>query len=210
MIYLKNKIFNKSIFKTAFIIVLSAIVFFFASYFYLDRNFKQQAAATERKDTTVPYKNLPDNAGIAFVLPDFSAVLVYLDFENNSVAVLNVEDYDASNSVYYGYSVDFTVETDYELIGGIVDRIGGVNIEKNGETLRYTGVQVIDLISENQDATLKKQLILQIFEQFSKNNFSKEDFIYIIENSKTDLSLIDVIDWLDRIDKINKNIKFVN
>ena len=207
---MKNKIFNKSIFKTVFIIALSALVFFFTSYFYLDRNFKQQAAATERKDTTVPYKNLPDNAGIAFVLPDFSAVLVYLDFENNSVAVLNVEDYDASNSVYYGYSVDFTVETDYELIGGIVDRIGGGNIEKNGETLRYTGVQVIDLISENQDATLKKQLILQIFEQFSKNNFSKEDFIYIIENSKTDLSLIDVIDWLDRIDKINKNIKFVN
>ncbi|MBQ8267756.1 MAG: hypothetical protein IJZ21_05170, partial [Clostridia bacterium] len=101
-------------------------------------------------------------------------------------------------------------ETDYQLIGGIVDRVGGVNVEVNGETLRYTGVQIIDLISVNPDEDMKAQVITQIFRQISENNFSKDDFIYIIENSKSNLTVVDCIYWLDYIGEMRGNINFVN
>ncbi len=196
--------------KKAFVVVFSAAIFFFGAYAYLYYNLNGQTAKADQKDYTVPYENLPDNAGIAFLLPDSSAVIAYLDFENRCINVINIEVYDITNNLYYGYTVDFTVETDYQLIGGIVDRVGGVNIQLNGEILRYTGVQVIDLISVNSDANIKPQLITQIFKQISENDFSKDDFIYIIENSKSNLTVVDCIYWLDYIGEMRGNINFVN
>lgn len=185
-------------------------MFFGAAYAYLNYNFNNQTAKADQKDYTVPYKNLPDNSGIAFLLPDGNGVMAHLDFENSCINVVNIENYDRNNNMYYGYTVDYIIETDYQLIGGIVDRVGGVNVEINGETLRYTGVQIIDLISVNSDVNIKMQIITQIFKQISKNNFSTDDFVYIIENSKSNLSIIDCIYWLDYIDEMSRNINFVN
>lgn len=190
--------------------VFSALIFFFGAYAYLDYNLNKQTAEADQKDYTVPYENLPDNTGIAFLLPDSSAVIVYLDFENSCINVINIENYDRNNNMYFGYTVDYVIETDYQLIGGIVDRVGGVNIGVNGETLRYTGVQVIDLISVNSDVNIKTQVITQIFKQISKIGFSKDDFIYIIENSKSNLTVVDCIYWLDYIDEMRSSINFVN
>lgn len=210
VIFLKDKIFNKNVFKKALIIFCSALIFFFGAYAYLDYNLNRQTAKADQKDYSVPYNPVPDNAGIAFLLPDSSAVLAYLDFENECINVVDIEKYDNGNNLYFGYTVDFTVHTDYQLIGGIIDRIGGVNIEINGETLRYTGIQVIDLISKNYDKNIKPQIISQIFEQISKNNFSKDDFVYIIENSSSNLTIVDCIYWLDYIEKLCGRINLVN
>lgn len=210
MIFLKSKIFDKNIVKRAFIIVSSALIFFFGAYAYLDYNLGKQTAKTDLKDYTVPYEQIPENAGIAFLLPDGSAVLAHLNFENACIDVVNIEEYDSDNDLYYGYTADFTVETDYRLISGIIDRVGGVNIENGGETLRYTGVQVIDLISENSSTDIKNQIVTGVFEQISKNNFSKEDFIYIIDNSKSSLTVVDCVYWLDYTEQICGRINFVN
>ena len=210
MIFLKNKILNKNVLKKAFIVLFSGGIFFLGAYAYLDYNINKQATKTEEKDYSVPYKNIPDNAGIAFALPNGSAVLCYLDFENTCIKVLNIEDYDRNNSTYYGYDVDYNVQTDYDFICGIIDRVGGVSIEINDEIMRYTGVQVIDLISSDYDSNIKNQIIAQIFDCISKNNFSNDDFVYIIENSENDLSIVDCIYWLDYIGEMVKKISLVN
>lgn len=185
------------------------MLFFGASYVYLHYNLNR-ATQTERKDYTVPYKHIPDNAGVGFLLPDSSAVLVYLNFENNCINVVNIEKYDAANDLYYGYTVDYTVEVTYPFISGIVDRLGGINIRVNGEVLRYTGVQVVELAKGNKDSTIKSQIISEVFSQISKSGFSKENFVYIIQNTNTDLSLLDCIYWMDYIDNIRGDIKFIN
>lgn len=210
VIFLRCNFFCKTVFKRAVVIVSSALVFFLGAYAYLDYNLNKQTAEADRKDYTVPYEQKLENAGIVFLLPDGSAVLAYLDFENDCINVINIERYDSGNDLYYGYTADFTVETDYKLIGGIIDRIGGVNIEIGGEILRYTGVQVIDLISQNSNDNIKNQIIIGIFEQISKNNFSKDDLLYIIENSNSSLTVIDCVYWLDHIGQICRTINFVN
>ena len=210
VIFLRRNFFCKTVFKRAVVIVSSALVFFLGAYAYLDYNLNRQTAEADRKDYTVPYEQKLENAGIVFLLPDGSAVLAYLDFENDCINVINIERYDSGNDLYYGYTADFTVETDYKLIGGIIYRIGGVNIEIDGEILRYTGIQVIDLISQNSNDNIKNQIIIGIFEQISKNNFSKDDLLYIIENSNSSLTVIDCVYWLDHIGQICRTINFVN
>lgn len=210
MIFLKIKVFNKNILKRALIIFFCGALFFSAAYAYLDYNLNKQTANADQKDYTVPYKNIPDNAGIIFLLPDGSGVMAYLDFESSCINVVNIENYDRNNDMYYGYTADYVIEADYQFIGGIVDRVGGISIEIDGEILRYTGVQVIDLLSVNHDENIKPQIITQIFNQISKSGFSRDDFVYIIENGEGNLSIIDCIYWLDYIDELRKNITFAN
>lgn len=203
-------IFLKKIFKRVFIAVLSLILFFGVAYAYLHYNFNNATTDADQKDYTVPYERRPQNCGIAFVYPNSSATLVYLDFENTCIRLLDLNDFSENQKYYRGYSADYSVKTSYELIEGLVDRVGGVNIEYGGELLRYTGVQVIDLISNGCGAEIKNQILAEIFKQISKNNFSKEDFVYIIENSESNLSIIDCIYWLDYIKDMSGKISFID
>ncbi len=203
-------IFLKKILKTALITFLSGAIFFGAAYAYLDYNFKKATADVDEKDYTVPYTRTPDSCGVVFVFPNNSATLVYLDFEKENIRLLDIETYDPLCPEYYGYTADYTVTTDYELIEGIIDRVGGIDITENGTTTRCMGVHVIDIIAYGRVDDIKKQTLKQIFKKISQNSFSKEDFVYIIENSKTDLSFFDCIDWLDYLKGMSSKVEFVN
>ncbi len=200
----------KSILKKILIIFFCGASVFAASYAYLNFSFKKSMAKIDQKEENVPYEHIPDNAGIGFLLPDGSALLTYLNFKEKCINVINVEQYDKSNNMYFGYTMDYTVQVNHTLIAGLVDRVGGVAIRANGEMLRYTGVQVVDAISNSKDNDIKEQIITEIFRRISENGFSKEDFVYIIQNSKTDLSLLNCIYWINDINKICDNIVFID
>ena len=164
------------------IIFLSGAIFFGAAYAYLDYNINVDTADVDQKDYTVPYVRTPESCGIAFVFPDDSATLVYLDFEEENIRLLSIDSFDPSRPEYYGYTADYTVQTSYELIEGIIGRVEDIN----------------------------RQILLQIFDKISKNSFSKDDFVYIIENSESDLSFVDCIDWLDYLKSMSGRVNFVN
>ena len=202
--------FMKKIFKVALITILSGAIFFGSAYAYLDYSFDKTSKEADQKEYEVPYSYTPENCGIAFVYPGNSATLTYLDFEKESIWILDIDDFDATRPEYYGYTADYVVNVSYELIEGIIDRAGGVELEHQNETLRYTGVQVIDFIASGQIENLKREIILQIFKKASNNDFSTDDLVYIIENSESTLSLIDCIDWIDYIKPMSNRVQFVN
>ena len=158
----------------------------------------------------VPYNRYPENEGILLTFPNQSAVILYLDFEDSCIELLDVEKVNENQNVYHGYPVDYTISVNYELVEGLINRVGGINLDYNGEKLRYTGSQAVALISQGCDVELRKQFLLKFFEQLSKNDFSRSDLVYIMENSKSDLSIIDCLDWIDHLPKMSKNITFVN
>ena len=188
-------------------VLMCGMLFFGAVYGYLYYNLNKEILNVDEKDYEVPYKHIPENKGIGFLLPDGSAVLVYLNFEKGCINVVDVETYDSNNNLYFGYTMDYTVVVDRELIGGMVDRVGGVNLRVEEETLRYTGVQVAELIGKTTDKTVKSQIISEIFRGISKNGLTKENFIYILQNSETNLTVLDCIDWYDYIDEIFRKIE---
>lgn len=210
MIFLKGKLFNKNVLKRAFIVFFSGLIFFFCSYVYLNLNLKNDTQAADQKDYTVPYEQVPQNACVVFVFPSDNAYFVNLDFESRNIKLVTLENFDPKNQNHYGYTADYMVECDYQLLVGLIDRIGGVNLTLEKETLRYTGVQVIDLIATGSFKKIKTQLLSQIFDQIAKNGFSKEDLVYIIENSESNLSVVDCIYWLDYIVDMSSRVSFVN
>lgn len=203
-------IFLKNVLKKAFVIFLCGFIFFGASYAYLDYNIKKNTISAEQKEYKVPYARTPENKNLVFVFADDSALLVHLDFDSMGIRLIDIDEFDTNITNYTGYNVDYTIKTDYRLIEGIVDRVGGINLNTNNEMLRYTGVQVVDLISYGCDNTLKRQIINAVFEQIAQNSFSKDDFVYIIENGKTNLLIIDCIYWVDYIKEMSRRINYVN
>lgn len=208
---MKNKNLQKSAFKKAFIIFYCTLVFFLASYAYLQINIGNGTdTQADAPDYTIPYKRTPDDKGIAFIFPDNSFIIVYLNFNDSSINILNVSCFDEKTTQYSGYTTDFKVYTDYELIEGIVDRVGGINLEIDGQTMRYTGNQITEFFSIPYTKEFKNEVISQIFNQISKNGLSKDDFSYIIENSDTDLTIPDCFDWFEYIKDMSSRVSFVN
>ena len=202
--------FMKRIFKTAIITFLSGAIFLGAAYAYLDYTLNKTTADVDEKDYTVPYNYKPESKGIALVFPDDSATLIYLDFERENIRLLDIENFDSSVPEYYGYSADYTIKMNYELIGDIIDRVGGIEIMSDGVNVRYTGVQVLDLIAYDEVKDIKKQVLSQVFKKISKNSFSKDDIVYIIENGEGNLSFLDCIDWLDYLKDMSSRVEFIN
>lgn len=201
----------RKIFKTALIIFISTVVFSASAYAYLYTSLKSDDSKADTKEESIPYYSLPYNCGVMFALPGGGGCLMYLDFEKSSVQVYFTDSYDRERIRYGDYTVDYTVKLDYELIAGIVDRVGGITMDIDGETLRLTGIQTVDIITETPESDdIKRKIISQILLQISKNGFSKEDFVYIIENSGTDLLVPDCFYWQDYIAELCENAVILN
>lgn len=200
--------------KTVFSIIFAGLVFFAGAYLYLTAatGVTENQMNADAKDMTVPYSpSYPDNAGLLTVFPDNSAALIYLDFSEQRIYTALMDEYTEGVSEYLGYDISHTVFADYSLISGITDRVGGLELELNGEKLRYTGVQITDYLSRTPATNeLKRQLISLIFERISKNGFSRDDLVYIIENSDTDLTVPDCFEWPAFISDMALRAVFIN
>ena len=148
------------------------------------------------KNYRIPYEALPDNCGVLFAFPDKSGCLFNLDFTNRKINGLIIENIEKDPVQLAGYTADYTVHSSYELIAGIIDKAGGVELEIEGEILRYTGIQIIDIISVTKDIDdIRYNVIIQVLQKISQNGFSKEDFSYIIEYGNTDLTIPICYEW---------------
>ena len=196
--------------KTAFVVFFCFLLFFGGSWAYLEMTLKSNESSVDTKDYTVPYDSAPDNCGLLLEAPLESRWLIFLDFEKERIMILEASALKSDSTEYLGYSVDYRIDADYELIAEIIDRVGGLELNINGTLLRYTGVQVCDLLCVNCSKDTKKQIFSTFFEKVSKNGFSKNDFAYVIDNSDTTLTMPICFDWPQRVSQMCRNISFVN
>lgn len=197
----------KYILKLISVCVLCGIIFIGSGYLYLNRELETSEIPTE----PVPYYNpIPENKGIMF---DFHGerILAFMNFEESSLNM--VFDYYNTpvGEKLYGYSVDFLVEGDYDLLAGIVNIAEGITLNLSGEDLRYTGVQVVGVLRQNSnDIDLKIRIIEQILKNLKTTGFTRSDFLFLIENSETTLTIPDCYYWSDYIKDLCKNFKVIN
>ncbi len=177
-------------------------VFIGVGYYYI----QSQTTPAKSETESVPYyEYTPENKG---VLLNFGTrcVYTYLDFANLAVTVI----INPENTEEKGYATDFIVDADYTLIAKMIDYFEGVNLDIEGETLRYTGGQVVDLLSSNNDNELREKIISSVFLKIKEQGVGVDFFNIIIINSKTDLKMPDCYFWKDKIDDISNNINFLN
>lgn len=187
--------------------ILICIVFIGSGYLYLSRELKP----TEIKDESVPYyQALPDNKGILFDICG-DRLLFYLNFEDKNIRIMFDHSDSKAGDTLMGYPVNFVVNGDYNLLAGIIDCVGGVEIHLANETLRHTGVQVSDILSRTTHREdIIREIILSFFKKIQKNGFQKSDFLYIIENSDTNLTVPDCYHWSDYAKELSSDIKIIN
>ena len=202
-------IFLKKIVQTVLFTVICTSLFLGASFGYLKYNLNMKTINTEQKQGGIPYKKTPSNCGVSFVFENDSACILYLDFKKTCINVIDIPEFDEKIYLYNGFTNDYQIYFTDELLCGIIDRIGGIDLTFEEETLRYTGSQVIEYLLKDNTNKVKRQIISQIFEKISKNDFSKDDFVYIIENSKTNLRLIDCIYWIGYLKDMSATVNFI-
>ena len=192
------------------IILLCCLVMIGSSYLYLEISLNY--SETDTTESNIPYAEpLPESAGILLYLTEDEGYLIYLNFKDDNITIAKIEDTQEELKDYFGYEINYTITTDYIVLANFIDRLGGIELYDNGETLRYTGLQVLDKINlakENDD--LKREVIRRFFETVSTNGISKEDFVYIIENTETDLTVPNCYYWPPYISEIAKNTRFIN
>lgn len=192
----------KILLKRVIIIFLCMLTFATVSYLYL-HNIKTEEPS-DAPNSLIPYSSFPKNAFLIFEFTNGS-LIAELDFEKSFLLITNnFEERELLDNC-------FTVKADDKLISGMIDRVGGIELFSDGQLMRFTGTQIIDMLKESQNS---KSLSLNVLDEYLKKlsvlNITRQDFVYIIENSDTDLSIPDCFYWHEYINVLckNYNIKF--
>ena len=186
--------------------VICCSLFVGGGYFYLRQNFKE----TENKVSSIPYSfSAPENKGIMLDICD-NLTFLYLDFGEERLKVIIPPEADYNGEIF-GYPIDFTVKTDYRFVSRLIDCADGIELEISGETLRYTGVQISDILSRTVDTSeLKRKIIIALLEKIGKNGLDGEFFNYLVESADTDITVPDCYYWERYITKLCKNGVIIN
>ena len=201
---MKRKLFG--IIKLVFICIVCCSLFVGGGYFYLRKNFKE----TENKVSSVPYSfSAPESKGIMLDICG-GLTFLYLDFEQERLTVIIPPETEYDGEIF-GYPIDFTVKSDYGFVTRLIDCADGIELDLTGETLRYTGVQISDILSRTVDASeLKRQIITALFKKIGENGLNGEFFNFIVESTDTDITVPDCYYWEKYITRLCKNGAIIN
>ncbi|MBO4734483.1 MAG: hypothetical protein J5662_08405 [Clostridia bacterium] len=200
----------KKFFKIALTFFLSASIFFGCSYFYLYNSLKKTEKAAEKKQENIPYYETPVSCGLHFLLPAGKEILIFLDFEERIAYIIDINKNAVAEEGYAGYGFDYDFHVDYAVLSALIDRLGGIDLTVNNEPLRFTGVQVCDALCKNTSPEFPFETVFAVCERISQNGFSSDDFVFLIENSETTLTVPVCIYWQDYIKDMFADAVFVN
>ncbi len=196
---------NKIFFKCVFISVLTFALFVSVGYIFVSENAKKVDSNVE----SVPYtQETPKNAGILFNI-NGSETYIYLNFDEQKITISLRPDEPFENEIY-GYPLDFTVTATSDLICVMADYLNGLELDIEGENYRYTGVQIKDILATENGQEFKAKLIKSICTRSISSRPQVDFFAAIIENSQTNLNLVDCYFWDDYITDLCENLHFID
>lgn len=156
----------------------------------------------------MPYYSVPQNSGVVIEVGG-DLTFLYLAFEDGRIIVVpsGAED----DFLRYGYTVDYVLNTNFKMVAGLVDRVGGIDIVKDGQCYCYTGTQVENLLSFSGEIYSDKIIVLQgLLQKIAEVGLTADDLLYIISQSETKLTLPDCYFWAQHLKNICKNAVFID
>lgn len=173
--------------KQAAVILICITVFAGSAFLYLRQDKISRQSDTEQ--SLIPYSSAPDNVALLFELPH-GTLLFELDFGKALLTVTADPDTELISGKY------FTVSADERLVAGMIDRVGGIELLTDGELLRFTGHQVTELFGYYTDTeALRNSILEEYLKKAGEVGLSRQDLVYLIENSQTDLTVPDCFYW---------------
>lgn len=189
------------------VIFFSFAVFFGGAYGYLKIKMPPEEQPAEHKSENIPYDNtLPQNANLLFILPDRKQVMICLLFSEGRLNVVFADE--APRELYCGAAPDYTFHTKEEFLEKLIDRFGGLTLTLDGTTARYTGIQIIDFFSKGRQEPTLNAVVTALLHRIAEVGFTRQDLVFFIEQTKTDLTVPDCYDWSERIPELCANPQF--
>lgn len=145
----------------------------------------------------VPYSSLPENRCILVLHENGSGALLYLNFSDIALEIHLFDKNCEEEAEKLGYIIDYKMETTNDFIFSLCDRIGGIEITENGETYKYLGSSMAQFLEKKPGSDTLLKISEGFFEKFAKIGLSSADFMFIMENTTTNLNYPTVYDWLD-------------
>lgn len=190
---------RKDIFRILLTVLLSTLIFSGFTFCYL---FLCKKAGTvkiknaENKKNDVPYTDtVPENMDINIIFSDESKMLLSLDFKGNKIVLKEVEK-----------QTEKYIKLNYNSSAEIIDSIGGIELSVNGQNIRCTGVQSMNMLSS--DSELKNDIIIAFFSSLKKIDLTKDKISAILNSSDTNISAFDTYFWQDHINSMLNNFIF--
>lgn len=190
------------------------VVCCFAAFAVIARfSFYQPEHTAGNPVSDVPYgEPTIENQGLLFVFYEGGSVFLNFDFLEDKISVMLFDS--AVTPLYmrqYGYEVNNCFKADYHFLANFIDRFGGVVFSYNDSgIMRYTGVQVTEMLASNNDKEFKKTIIQSFFKKIDAVGITQKDLLYLIDNTTTDMSFPEGYDLLENTEGIFKNIHFIN
>ena len=145
----------------------------------------------------VEYYDTPENCGILITDETGGGAFFYLDFENIVTNVFLFEENAVGQAETIGYATDFTMEINRDFVLALCDRIGGIELETEDGTERYFSTSLEIFLPEKTTFDEMFKISSAFFEVFSNKGLSSSDFMFIIENTKTDINYPTCYDWIE-------------
>lgn len=187
------------------VFAVSFSLFLGLGYVSLNEDFSK--ASTEKEK--VPYtQEKPQNAGILFNI-NGEETFFFLNFEECNITVaLNPEE--PINNEIFGYSLDYKITANGDLLSEITDYLNGLELTILGEDYRYTGQQIKALIEIDNTKRLRYKIIDAIFNRIVSNGVATDFFGLIIKKSETNLNLVDCYFWSEYLTVLSKNLRYID
>ena len=200
----------KKFLKTAFIVFLCGSLFFGGAYFYLYKSLENAQKPAGKTEENIPYYELPENCGLRFCLPGRKDMLIFLDFTEKIAYIITINKNISLKDGYAGYSADYDLTLDYPSLSELFDRLGGLDLESEGELLRFTGVQVCDGLCTDPSGEFRREVARAVCVKIGQNGFSSDDFAFLLSCSGTGLKMPVCIYWQPYLKEMFANAVFVN
>lgn len=187
------------------VFAVSFSLFLGLGYVSLNGDFSKASTKKEK----VPYtQEKPQNAGILFNI-NGEETFFFLNFEECNITVaLNPEE--PINNEIFGYSLDYKITANSDLLSEITDYLNGLELTILGEDYRYTGQQIKALIESDNTKRLRYKIIDAIFNRIVSNGVATDFFGLIIKKSETNLNLVDCYFWSEYLTELSKNLRYID
>lgn len=151
----------------------------------------------------------PENCSILCLYEDGSGSLIYLDFENTQCEIRIYNDHAEEQGEKSKYNVNYRMNITADFLCRLCDRIGGIQLNEGSGERRYFSTGLRKKLEEKTDSKGRSEICSAFFEKFAKIGLSSDDFMFIIEETESDLSFPVCYRWISHFKEMASNCIFI-
>ncbi len=169
---------------------------------------------TNEAPQNIPYYNseAPEEYGLLVNFDLGSSVFFGFDLNAEKTSVILLPNAATVNDVMaFGYEVNDVSNASYDFLAKLIDRFGGIELNSLTDgRLKYTGVQITEMLSQTNDAEFRCRVIERLFENIKQQGINSDDMLFLIENTETTLNYPNSYYLPETVEKAINNIIFIN